>query len=288
MGFRTIIVNDHSKLSYKNNHLIYKSAKKMEMIHLSEIDVLILETTDIAITSMLISKLTDENILTIFCNSKKLPTARLTPYYGRNDSTLQLKKQISWSVKKKDNAWLNLLYQKIYNQYLHLYKCDFNEQALAIFDLLGGLEVKDPSNREGHGARINFNTLFGQKFTRELDNDINASLNYGYSLLMSIFAREIARCGCLTQLGVGHVNQFNDFNFASDLMEPFRVLIDEIVYEYREKEFSAVKRELLKIFTRTYSYEQADMYLTNIVRKYTRQFIDYLNDECATCPVFER
>lgn len=39
MGFRTIAISSHSKLTYKNNHLVYKSAERMEMIHLSEVDV---------------------------------------------------------------------------------------------------------------------------------------------------------------------------------------------------------------------------------------------------------
>jgi len=288
MGFRTIIVNEHSKLSYKNNHLIYKSAKVNEMIHLNEIDLLILETTDIAVTSMLISKLTDYHILTIFCDSKRLPVAKLLPYYGRHDSSLQVKNQLSWMPEKKSEVWINLLYQKIYNQGKYLSECGFDEQATSVFTLLDGLEYDDPNNREGHAARINFNTLYGNDFTRELDNDINASLDYGYTLLMSIFAREIVKCGCLTQIGVGHTNQFNDFNLASDVMEPFRVLVDEIVYENRGKEFPVVKRELLKLFTQTYSYEKAEMYLNNIVRKYTRQLIDYLNDQCDNLPVFTK
>lgn len=286
MGFRTIIVNEHSKLSYKNNHLIYKTAKATEMIHLTEIDILIVETTDVAITSMLISKLTEHHVLTIFCDSKRLPTTKLLPYYGRHDSSLQLKNQLAWTATKKSEVWVELLYQKIYNQGRFLGECGFDEQATSVFTLLDDLKQGDPSNREGHAARINFSTLFGQAFSRELDNDINASLNYGYTLLMSVFAREIVKCGCLTQLGVGHANQFNDFNLASDVMEPFRVLVDEIVYAHRKKEFPVVKRELLQLFTQTYSYEKAQMYLNNIVRKYTRQCVDYLNNECAKIPVF--
>lgn len=41
MGWRTVIVNTHSKLSYKNNHLIFKDATRTEMIHLSEVDILL-------------------------------------------------------------------------------------------------------------------------------------------------------------------------------------------------------------------------------------------------------
>ena len=96
MGWRTVIVNTHSKLSYKNNHLIFKDATRTEMIHLSEVDILLLETTDIVLSTMLIKRLVDENILVIFCDDKRLPTAHLMPYYARHDSSLQLSKQIDW------------------------------------------------------------------------------------------------------------------------------------------------------------------------------------------------
>ena len=85
MGWRTVVVNTHSKLSYKNNHLIFKDASRTELIHLSEVDILLLETTDIVLSTMLIKRLVDENILVIFCDDKRLPTAYLMPYYGRHD-----------------------------------------------------------------------------------------------------------------------------------------------------------------------------------------------------------
>lgn len=46
MGWRTVVINTHSKLTYANNHLVFKNAQQTEKIHLSEIDILILETTD--------------------------------------------------------------------------------------------------------------------------------------------------------------------------------------------------------------------------------------------------
>ncbi len=65
MGWRTVVINTHSKLSYQNNHLVFKDAYRSEMIHLSEIDVLLLETTDITITTMLLKRIVDEKILLI-------------------------------------------------------------------------------------------------------------------------------------------------------------------------------------------------------------------------------
>ena len=286
MGWRTVVVNTHSKLSYKNNHLIFKDATRTEMIHLSEVDILLLETTDIVLSTMLIKRLVDENILVIFCDDKRLPTAHLMPYYARHDSSLQLSRQIDWEEAVKAEVWTHIISQKILNQSIYLSACGFIEKSQSVMNLYHSLELFDPSNREGHSARIYFNTLFGKDFNRELDNDINASLDYGYTLLLSMFAREVVLSGCMTQFGLKHANQFNQFNFASDIMEPFRPIIDQIVYENRNHSFVKIKRELFTIFSDTFQYNNKEMYLTNIVSDYTKKVIKALNNKGKGVPEF--
>lgn len=286
MGWRTVIVNTHSKLSYKNNHLIFKDATRTEMIHLSEVDILLLETTDIVLSTMLIKRLVDENILVIFCDDKRLPTAHLMPYYARHDSSLQLSRQIDWEEAVKAEVWTHIISQKILNQSIYLSACGFIEKSQSVMNLYHSLELFDPSNREGHSARIYFNTLFGKDFNREFDNDINASLDYGYTLLLSMFAREVVLSGCMTQFGLKHANQFNQFNLASDIMEPFRPLIDQIVYENQNHSFVKIKRELFTIFSDTFQYNNKEMYLTNIVSDYTKKVIKALNNKGKGVPEF--
>ena len=286
MGWRTVVVNTHSKLSYKNNHLIFKDASRTELIHLSEVDILLLETTDIVLSTMLIKRLVDENILVIFCDDKRLPTAMLMPYYARHDSSLQLSNQITWSEDVKAEVWTTIIAQKILNQAMYLGDCGFFEKSQSVIDLYNGLELFDPSNREGHAARIYFNTLFGNDFSREQDNDINAALDYGYTLILSMFAREVVVCGCMTQFGLKHANQFNQFNLASDIMEPFRPIIDRIVYENRNDDFVKIKRELFTIFSDTFLYNGKEMYLSNIVSDYTKKVIKTLNQTGKGVPEF--
>ncbi|HEL2057091.1 TPA: type II CRISPR-associated endonuclease Cas1 [Streptococcus suis] len=286
MGWRTVVVNTHSKLSYKNNHLIFKDATRTEMIHLSEIDVLLLETTDITLSTMLIQRLMDENIVVIFCDQKRLPIAHLMPYYARHDSSLQLSKQISWDEEVKAIVWTTVIAQKIRNQSIYLSACGFFEKSSSVMDLYHGLALFDPSNREGHAARIYFNTLFGNDFSRELDNDINAGLDYGYTLLLSMFAREVVVSGCMTQFGLKHANQFNQFNFASDIMEPFRPIIDRIIYENRKEPFVKMKKALFTIFSDTFEYNGKEMYLTNIISDYTKKVIKSLNNKGNGIPEF--
>ncbi|MBC2250272.1 type II CRISPR-associated endonuclease Cas1 [Listeria sp. FSL L7-0123] len=286
MGWRTVVVNSHSKLSYKNQHLVFKSAYQHEMIHLSEIDVLILETTDITLTTMLINCLVAENILILFCDDKRLPIGKVLPFYGRHDSSLQLSKQLGWDSELKSEVWTEIISQKILNQSTFLSRLNYDEKSDSLIKLHETLEIFDPTNREGHAARIYFNQLFGNDFTREQENDINSGLNYGYTLLLSIFARELVKSGCMTQFGLKHSNQFNDFNFASDIMEPFRLLVDQIVYEKRNEDFQVIKRSLFELFNKQFDYNEQHMFLTNIASDYTKKIVKVLNKEREGVPEF--
>lgn len=286
MGWRTVVINKHSKLSYKNNHLVFKAVDQHEMIHLSEIDVLLLETADITVTTMLLNRLIDFNILVLFCDSSRLPVAKILPFYARHDSSLQLKKQIEWQEEKKSDVWTEIISQKILNQAKFLEDKLFLDKSASILLLHGELEPMDLTNREGHAARIYFNTLFGNDFKRESDDPINAGLNYGYTILLSIVARELVQTGCMTQFGLKHINQFNDFNLASDLMEPFRPIIDEIIYQNRNDSFKVMKRSIFEIFENLYPYDGKQMYLTNIISDYIKKVVKELNNEGKGVPVF--
>ena len=124
MGWRTIVVNQHSKLTYKNNHLLYKDSSRTEMIHLSEIDILLLETTDIVLSTMLVKRLSDENILVIFCDDKRLPVAQLIPYYGKHDSSLQFSKQIEWNETVKGLVWTEIIVKYVCQRNRSNWLCD--------------------------------------------------------------------------------------------------------------------------------------------------------------------
>ncbi|MCS9997248.1 type II CRISPR-associated endonuclease Cas1 [Weissella confusa] len=286
MGFRTIVINAHSKLSYKNNHLVYKSIEDTQMIHVSEIDVMICETTDIVISTMLINKLIEAGVLLIMCDAKRLPNSMVMPYYGRHDTSLQIQKQVEWKLEDKEKIWTDIITQKISNQAALLRKVRFDDIATDILNAITQLELNDPANVEGHAARTSFNTLFGNDFVRDEVTEVNKGLDYGYTLILSLFAREIVKCGCLTQLGIKHTNQYNQFNLASDLMEPFRVLVDEIVYDNKSEAFPRIKRELFTLFSETYRYNGSDMYLTNIISDYVKKVLDCLHGEREEVPVF--
>jgi CRISPR-associated protein Cas1 len=94
-------------------------------------------------------------------------------------------------------------------------------------------------------------------FKRERFGDYpNNFLNYGYAILRAATARALSGSGLLNTLGIHHKSKYNAFALADDIMEPFRPLVDEKVFEimqhYEEQELNTkIKAELLQVLTRT-------------------------------------
>ena len=142
------------------------------------------------------------------------------------------------------------------------------------------IQYGDSTNREGHAAKVYFNALFGKEFTRTADCNINAALNYGYSILLSSFTREIVANGYITQLGLFHDNMFNQFNLASDLMEPFRPIVDELVYDMELGTFEKEeKMKLVNILNQTVRINDRSEYVNNAVKIYCKSIFDSLEDK---------
>ena len=153
------------------------------------------------------------------------------------------------------------------------------QEAELLNRYIGEIQPGDSTNREGHAAKVYFNALFGKDFSRTLDIPINAALNYGYSIFLSAVNREIAINGYITQLGIFHDNMFNCFNLGSDLMEPFRVLIDRTVFKMKpEKLEHDEKMVLVNLLNQEVIIEDKVTTTLNAVKIYCRSVFEAIND----------
>ena len=278
MGWRTIAVSKNCKLSYKNDYLIIRS-EKLEMIHLSEINMIIIENGMVSITSYLINELANNKIKLIICNEKHNPSCEMVPYYGSFNTSKRVLNQSKWKKHKKDLAWQILVKYKIHNQAMLLKLLEIPEYK-KLLDYESQVQVADKTNREGHAAKVYFNLLFGKEFSRSDINNINSALDYGYSILLSILSREIVSKGYITQLGINHKNEFNQFNLASDLMEVFRPLIDRIVYENKAMEFNKeYKYKLINMYNDTVTIDNKQQYLSTAVSIFSKSVFNFLEKD---------
>lgn len=140
------------------------------------------------------------------------------------------------------------------------------------------VELGDETNREGHAAKVYFNALFGKTFTRTEENPTNAALNYGYSILLSMFTREVAANGYLTQIGLFHDNMYNPFNLASDLMEPYRPIVDYVVWKMKPNIFEKEeKHDILQIINKEVIIAGRREMLENAIKIYVKSVFDVLS-----------
>lgn len=278
MSWRTVVVSSSAKLDYQMGYLVVRKDTTSK-IHISEIGMVIVESTAVSLTTALLSELTKRKIKVVFCDEKRNPSSELVSYYGSHDTSLKIKKQIGWTTDSKTAVWTEIVADKIRKQEENL-RFFHKEEAGMLHDYLEELEYGDITNREGHAAKVYFNALFGKDFTRSADLTINAALNYGYSIILSAFNREITANGYLTQLGLFHDNMFNQFNLASDLMEPFRTIVDRKVYFMRPQTFEHEdKMELVSLLNKEVVINERKEFVGNAIKIYCRSVFDALESQ---------
>ena len=206
----------------------------------------------------------------------------MIPYYGSHDTSAKVRMQTQWSKEVKENIWTEIVSEKIRKQSDHLKENDQEVQADMLKQYVKEIELGDKTNREGHAAKVYFNALFGLDFSRSKECAINAALNYGYGILLSCFNREVIANGYITQLGLFHNNMFNQFNLASDLMEPFRILVDRIVVKNKPEKFEREEKlDYIYMLEDEVLIDGKYQYVSNAIKIYCRSIFDALNEEDA-------
>lgn len=276
MSWRTVVVSSSAKLDYQLGYLVVRKDTTVK-IHISEISLLMIESTAVSLTAALLNELTKKKIKVIFCDEKRNPSSELVSYYGSHDTSAKVRDQIQWSEQKKAVIWTEIVTEKIRKQAAVLREYGRDEANL-LEQYIGEMEYGDATNREGHAAKVYFNALFGMSFTRTQENSINAALNYGYGVVLSMFNREIVMNGYLTQLGLFHNNMFNPFNLGSDLMEPFRILVDRQAKKYLPEKFEPEeKRVMLQILQQEVLIGGRKEYVNNAIKIYCKSVFDALS-----------
>ena len=284
MGFRTVIVNSRAKLEFRLNFMIVRGENE-KRIFIDEINTLIVQSTAVSLTAALLSELIRSGVKVIFCDEKFNPCSELVPYYGAHNTSKRYKIQMQWRDETKNEIWRLIIAQKITNQKNYLQKRGFIAEAELIGSYIPDILPGDTTNREGHSAKVYFNCLMPCGVSRRDGGFLNGCLNYGYAVLLSCFNREIVASGYLTQFGIWHNNEFNQFNLSSDLMEPFRTIVDEVAFSLPEgdKEF---KRKMADILNFQISIDGKTTTLDLAVRTYVRSVLNALEASDPSLIIF--
>ena len=284
MGFRTVIIKNRAKLETRLNSLIIRGEQEKK-IFIGEINTLIIQSTAVSLTASLLNELVKNNVKIIFCDEKHNPQSELIPYYGAHNTTKRYKEQFNWDYEIKGRVWREIIKQKISAQANFLLELNFSEQADLLNSYVQEIQNNDVTNREGHAAKVYFNCILGVENSRRSGGFINGCLNYGYAVLLSAFNREIVASGYLTQIGIWHDNEFNQFNLACDLMESFRPIVDKtaLSLEDGDKDF---KKKMANVLNYKTLIDGKNTTLDLAIRQFVKSVFHALEKRDETLLIF--
>lgn len=255
---RTLYFGNPCYLKIKNAQLVLEypknEAKIGQSLPIEDIGIMILDHPQITITQGLIAELNKNNTIILSCDSRRLPYGLMLPIFSHHAFTEKMQQQLECTLPLKKNLWQQTIKAKIANQAALLKKRGHCDKKLQIYFRM--VKSGDPENVEGRAAAYYWDTLFGQEkaFTRHRYGDSpNDILNYGYAILLSIVARSLVSSGLLPAAGIHHHNKYNPWCLASDVMEPFRPYVDQIVIQIYEQTpdveelNTSIKKQLLRI-----------------------------------------
>lgn len=233
------ISNNNYYLSINRGFLAIKNELNNEISNIVIDDILsvIISSNNAVISKNAINALIDNNCVVIFCDKYYMPSSITIPCSNHWQNGERVRKQISSSVPLQKKLCKKIIQRKILNQSLiikwHKPKSTNIERLKR---LSKSVKSGDTGNNEAIAARIYFKELFGKDFIRDRkSNDINALLNYAYTILRSCVARAVTGAGLLPALGVMHTNKLNPFTLVDDLIEPYRPLADSLVFNLIEE-----------------------------------------------------
>ncbi len=282
MGFKTVVINEECKISLDQNNLLISLETEKIKVFIKDINCAIFMHDKVIITIPIITRLIEENVAIIICNKKNDPIGSFLPFSGSSLPFKQLKSQINWKVTKKKKLWKLIIENKIQTEIDAIRMCNKSQNIDKLLDLKSRVKSGDPTNTEGLAAKYYFKSIFGNEFFRNNACTMNYALNYGYKIIAGHISRQITARGYLTQLGIKHCSESNDFNLTYDFIETFRVIVDIWVYENVEEDSYLTicdKMSLVNILNTKIEIEGKKYYLTHGINKIIDSYFGYLSGD---------
>jgi CRISPR-associated protein Cas1 len=181
---------------------------------LDQITAVIVHAHGTTWSTSLLTELADRAVPVVLCAANHAPKSVLMPLDGHHNQGARMRAQ--WQAKSPfiKQAWKQVVTAKVLMQ-------------AAAIDAIGepGAPLRMMARRVTSGDRTNIEA----QAARHYGEDVNALLNYGYTVLRAATARAVVAAGLHPTIGLFHSHRGNAFALADDLMEPFRPLVDSAV-----------------------------------------------------------
>jgi CRISPR-associated protein Cas1 len=196
---------------------------------LDDLGAVIATAAGTTVSCALLAELAERGVPFVLCGRIFAPAGLVWPVAGHHAQQRRMEAQINAPRPLCKRLWADLVAAKVLRQGVTLAATGHKSGAFARLARL--VRSGDPDNVEAQAARRYWPLLLGSGFRRDpAAGDVNALLNYGYTVLRGATARAIVAAGLHPGLGIFHRHPENAMPLADDLMEPFRPAVDLIVH----------------------------------------------------------
>lgn len=285
MSWRIVYVTNADKLSLNLNSIQVIHEEEKFFVNLNDIAMLVLEDYKSIITVRLLIELARQGIPVLVLNTNSMPIGEYFPIADNVRTSKRISEQILWSDEIKEKLWTSIIKGKIENQIITLKQLNLLDKISILEEYITKIKLGDKSNVEGICARVYFKELFGSEFIRFNETIENYCLNFSYHIIRTIISKEIVARGYIPSLGINHKSQYNVFNFADDIIEVFRPIVDYYVYmilsEILKSEVfeltKEIKIKLIDIANQKVFYKNKEYSILNVVTVFINDVINFIN-----------
>lgn len=237
------IATDGRHLSRDRGFLkVSEGPEEIGRIPLDQIAGVIVHAHGTTWSNSLLTELADRGAPVVLCGTNHAPRSVLLPLDGHHAQGARLRAQWQAKASLMKQAWKQVVISKITMQAAALEAVGEAHAPVAM--LTRKVASGDSSNVEAQAARYYWPRMMGEDFRRDRNApDLNALLNYGYTVLRAATARAVVAAGLHPTIGLHHSNRGNAFALADDVMEPFRPLVDCAVRGLAERNGDQVDTE---------------------------------------------
>lgn len=235
---------------HRGSLIIKGSTGPQGSVPIDDIGVMMISAYGATMTKEVLVCLAERGAITVLCDNHCIPSAVVIPTSPNYEMPLRVKAQVEARIPLKKRLWQALVMAKLVHQGRVLESLGNQSGARKLYHLSKEVESGDSHNREAVGARFYWKNLFGEQFSRSKDGPWpNGALNYGYTILRSAVTRAIYSAGLLPLFSIHHENATNPFPLADDLMEPYRPVVDYLVYTEVRSHYSELNPEVKRIIS---------------------------------------
>ncbi|WP_286953403.1 MULTISPECIES: type II CRISPR-associated endonuclease Cas1 [Corynebacterium] len=271
-------------LRYKRGQLvIHKYDERTDIVFpLAQIAVVLIGIQT-SVSGAVITKLSEYDIALLVCDWRSVPTAGAIPWRDHTRIGVRHRSQAELSIPRKKQAWSKIVSSKISGQHSCLLQTT-GKTSPHLLRLSQKVRSGDPENFEAQAARLYWPLVSGNhSFSRLPGAGIsgwNSALDYGYTLLRGYGIRAISGAGLAGALGVFHHGRGNAFALVDDLMEPFRPMVDQLVFtrvDHGEELNASVKQYLSKGLSA--AFDNSGKTLPTVFNEFAQQYGLYVEGD---------